>query len=77
MLLAKRLTGENVAHLLVESLSTELEIPSHLIIATMHDRASVNSIAMRTVSVVYHRIFDVGCLSHTLDHVVDTSLSKF
>ena len=32
----------------------------------MHDRASVNSVAMRTVSVVYNRIFDVGCLSHTI-----------
>ena len=69
LLLEKSLTGENVARLLVESLSTELGIPSHLIIAAMHDRASVNSVAMRTVSVVYHHIFDVGCLSHTLDHV--------
>ena len=56
ILLAKSLTGENVACLLVESLSAELGIASHLIIAAMHDRASVNSVAMCTVSVVYNRI---------------------
>lgn len=57
MLLAKCLTG---AHLLVESLSTELGIASHLIIAAMHNRASVNSVAIRTVSVVYNHIFDAA-----------------
>ena len=69
MLLAKSLTGEEVARLLIQALSTELGISSQLIIAAMHDRASVNSVAMRTVSVVYNRVFDVGCISHTLDHV--------
>ena len=39
------------------------------VVAAMRDRASVNSVAMRTVCVLYNRIFDVGCLSHTLDHV--------
>ena len=53
----------------LESLSTELGTPSHLIIAAMHDRASVNAVAMHTVSVLYNRIFDVGCMSHTLAHV--------
>ena len=57
MLLAKCLTG---ARLLVESLSTELGIASHLIIAAMHNRASVNSVAIRTVSVVYNHIFDAA-----------------
>lgn len=35
----------------------------------MRDRASVNSVAMRTLSILYNRVFDVGCFSHTLDHV--------
>lgn len=43
LLLAKSLKGEEVALLIVESVSTELGIPSHLVIAAMHDRASVNS----------------------------------
>jgi len=29
----------------------------------------VNAVAMRTVSVLYNHMFDVGCLSHTIDHV--------
>ena len=53
----------------MESLSTELGIASHLIIAAMHDTASVNSVAMHTVTVVYNHICDVGCLSHTIDSV--------
>lgn len=69
LLLAKSLTGKHVACLLVESLSTELGIASHLVIAAMHDRASVKAVAMFTVSVLYNRMFDVGCLSHTIDHV--------
>ena len=63
------MTGEYIARLLVESLSTELGIVSHIIIAAMHDRALVNLAAMRTVSVVYNHICDVGCLLHTIDHV--------
>ena len=69
MLLAKSVTGEEVACLLVETLSTQLGIASHLITAAMRDRASVNSVAMRTIAVLYPCMFDVGCLSHTLDHV--------
>ena len=69
ILLAKSLKGEEVARLLVQALSTELGISSNLIIAAMRDRASVNSVAMCTVRVLYNRIFDVGCISHTLDLV--------
>ncbi len=35
----------------------------------MLDRASVNSVAVRTLNIVYPKIFDIGCFSHTLDHV--------
>lgn len=35
----------------------------------MRDRASVNSVAIHTLSILYNRVFDVGCFSHTLDHV--------
>lgn len=68
-LLAKSLTGEDVARLLIETLSTELGIASNLVIAAMRDRASVNSAAMHTVSILYNFIFDMGCFSHTIDHV--------
>ena len=69
MLLAKSMTGEELARQLIECLSTELGIPSHLLIASMRDRASVNSVAVRTLSIVYPQVFDIGCFSHTLDHV--------
>ena len=35
----------------------------------MRDRASVNTAALRTVKVVYPKMIDIGCFSHTLDRV--------
>ena len=35
----------------------------------MRDRASVNSVAMKTLKIVYPKIFDIGCFSHTIDRV--------
>ena len=35
----------------------------------MRDRASVNSVAMRTIGVIYNNMMDIGCFSHTLDNV--------
>ena len=69
MLLAKSLTGEEVARQLVTVISTELSVQPDLIVAAMRDRASVNSVAMRTIGVIYNRMMDVGCFSHTIDHV--------
>lgn len=69
MLLAKSLTGEEVAHQLIVCLSTELVKKTELLVAGMRDRASVNSVAMRTLSIVYPNVLNVGCFSHTLDHV--------
>lgn len=40
-----------------------------MLVAAMRDRASVNTVAMRTVSILYNQIMDVGCFSHTLDLV--------
>ena len=65
LLLAKSMTGEEIARQLI---STELGIGGERVVAMMHDRASVNGVAMRTVSVLYN-FLDVGCLSHTLDLV--------
>ena len=69
MLLAKSITGEECARQLVTAVSTELSIAPDLVVAAMRDRASVNDVAMRTVSVVYNKLLDVGCFSHTLDRV--------
>ena len=69
MLLAKSLTGEEVARQLITCLSTELSLSHHLVDSVMRDRASVNDVTMRTIGVLYTRMFEVGCFSHTLDHV--------
>ena len=66
MLLAKSMTGEEVARQIIVVLSTELGIPSHYVIAAMRDRASVNDVAMRTVKILYNQVVDIGCFSHTL-----------
>ena len=69
MFLAKCMTGEEVAQQIITVLSTEMGVPSHLLVAAMRDRASVNSVAMRTVSILYNQVMDIGCFSHTLDLV--------
>ena len=69
MLLAKSLTGKEVAHQLIVCLSTELGIQSNRLQAVMRDRASVNSVAMRTLSINFPNVLDIGCFSHTRDHV--------
>ena len=40
-----------------------------MLLASMHDRASVNYAAMHTLNIVFPKVFDIGCFSHTLDHV--------
>ena len=67
-LLAKSMKGEDAQQIIVV-LSTELGNPPQSIVAAMRDRASVNDVAMRTIKVVYNQLLDVGCFSHTLDHV--------
>ena len=70
-LLAKSMTGDEVAQQIIVVLSTELGIAPHYIVAAMRDRASVNDAAMRTIKVLYNQLTDIGCFSHTLDHVGD------
>ena len=68
-MLAKSMKGEEIARELIHVLSTEYAIDSSHLVAAMHDRASVNDVAMRIVKVVYPNLLDVGCFSHTLDLV--------
>ena len=69
MLLAKALSGEEVARELMVCISTGLGISGDRLVATMRDRAAVNNVAMRTVKVLYPNVIDIGCFSHTLDIV--------
>ena len=67
--LMKSMKGDEVAKELIHLLSTTLGIQPPLVLAAMRDRASVNNVAMNTVSIIYDSIVDIGCFSHTLDHV--------
>ena len=69
--LAKSMTGEEIARELISVLSTNYSIASDRLLASMRDRASVNGVAMRTVKIVYPTVLDIGCFSHTIDHVGD------
>ena len=80
-LLSKSLSGEEVAREVLTVLSTELGILPSNVVAAMRDHASVNNVAMRTVAIMYPQVMDIGCMSHTLDHVGDhfklLTLTKF
>ena len=67
-LLTKSLRGEEVARGLIRIFSTQYGVGPDQLIASTRDRASVNSVAMQTLEVIYPNILDVGCFSHTLDH---------
>lgn len=41
------------------------------VLAVMRDCVSVNKLAMQTIHVVYPLLVDIGCFSHTLNHVGD------
>lgn len=69
MLLANSMTGEEVAQQITTILSTEMGFPCHLVVAAMRDQACVSRVAMRTVSILYNEIMDIGFFSHTLDLV--------
>ena len=68
-LLAKSLAGEEIARELISILQVEYHIGVKALVGSMRDRASVNNVAMSTVKVLYPDVFDVGCFSHTIDHV--------
>jgi len=59
-LLAKSLTGEEIARELINVLSTSLGITSQFVIATMRDCASVNNIAIRTMKIIHQNSLDIG-----------------
>ena len=44
--------GEEIARELIHLLSTEYPVDSSHLVAAMHDRASVNVVAMKTVKVI-------------------------
>ena len=60
---------EEIARELINVLSVTYSIGSDQLIAAMRDRAAINNVTMRTLAVVYSKLLDVGCFSHTIDRV--------
>ena len=50
-------------------ISVTYGIRSNKLLAAMRDRASTNNVAMHTLKIVYPLVVDIGCFSHTIDHV--------
>ena len=68
-MLSKSLTGEEIARELISVLLVTYSIHSNNLLAALRDRASTNNVAMSTLKIVYPSVIDVGCFSHTIDHV--------
>ena len=68
-LLTKSMSGEEIARELINVLSVGYSIDSSRLLACMRDRASSNNVAVRTLKIVYPKLLDVGCFSHTIDRV--------
>ena len=47
----------------------DFSIPPSSLLAAARDRASVNNVAIRHLKILYPNLVDIGCFSHTLDHV--------
>lgn len=67
-IVAKSVTAEQLAQVLMECLFTDLQLRGHQILATMRDGAAVNGAAMRIMQPFMPATIDVVCLSHTLDN---------
>ena len=65
-MLQKSLTGEEIAREIISILSIDYHISPTSVLASMRERASTNNVALK---VLYPNIVDIGCLSHTIDHV--------
>eukprot|EP00117_Sycon_ciliatum_P019733 scpid82857/ scgid17792/ len=68
-LAAKSLSGQQVAHLLLYTLSNMYQVEPLCLIAAMRDWASVNNLGIRSIQPLYNQMMYVSCFSHTLDHV--------
>ena len=63
------MTGEEIAREILQTVLTEFGVNGDRLVAAMRDRAAANGVAMRTIKVVFPNVLDVGCYSHTLDHI--------
>ena len=60
-LLEKSVTGNEIAHELINTLSVQYSVTHDLLLAAMHDHAVTNNVALRTLKMVYPTVVDIGC----------------
>ena len=65
----KSMTGEEIARDILSVLFTQYRVVSSHLLATVHDRASTNNVAIHSIQILYPSLLDIGCYSHTIDHV--------
>ena len=68
-LLKQSMTADQCAAELIQLLTVDLGICFKNIVGISHDRCSVNTAAMETLSRLMPRMKDIGCLSHLLNTV--------
>ena len=61
------MNADELAREVISVLQITYGISSNQLLACMHDRASINGAAMRTIKVVFPSLVNVGCYSHTID----------
>jgi hypothetical protein len=65
------MTGEKTARELIGVLLNVLQLDENNVVSFIRDRASVNCAAFRQLEVFFPIAEDIGCLSHTVDHIGD------
>lgn len=68
-IVAKSVTGEELARELIAILSVQYSIGTQQLLAAMKDCASINEVAIRTLKIVCPNLLSIGCFSHTIDRV--------
>ena len=68
-LLKSSVNGDELARIIIEVLHRKINVQENSLLAAMRDRASVNTKALQTVSVLYPDMIDIGCISHFLNKV--------
>ena len=66
-MVAKSMTGEEIAQDLIDTLSVNYSISPSRLITTMRDRCSVNNVALRTLKIVCPNLVDIGCIVHIIN----------
>ena len=59
----------DIIPLVIDMLSSEFGICSEQVLGIMHDCASSNNVALRTLKVIYPNALGIGCFAHTLNRV--------